>query len=75
MDGLITNTVKENVAIVDIGDTGEDMRHKGMEVKIAFPMSHNHLDNRRGVNKMMGKRLIGEIAQRTLSDLTLPTFY
>jgi hypothetical protein len=43
MDGLTTNTVKENVAIVDIGDTGEDMGHKGMEVKIAFPMSHNTL--------------------------------
>jgi hypothetical protein len=31
------------MAIVDIGDTGEDMGQMATEVKIAFPMSHNVL--------------------------------
>jgi hypothetical protein len=31
------------MAIVDIGDPGEDMGQMATEVKIVFPMSHNIL--------------------------------
>jgi hypothetical protein len=43
MDGLTADTVREEVAIVGIGDTGEDMGQIATEVKIALPMSHNTL--------------------------------
>ena len=43
MDGLTADTVREEVAIVGIGDTGEDMGQIATEVKIAFPVSHNTL--------------------------------
>ena len=43
MDGLTADTAREDVAIVDICDTREDMGQEGMEVKIALPMSHNSL--------------------------------
>ena len=41
MDGLTADTGSKDVAIVDIGDTGEDMGQTVKEVKIPFPMSHN----------------------------------
>ncbi len=43
MDGLTADTVREDVAIVDIGDTGEDMGQMATEVKIQLQMSHNTL--------------------------------
>ena len=35
--------IREDMAIVDIGDTGEDMGQMATEVKIAYPVSHNVL--------------------------------
>jgi hypothetical protein len=35
--------IREDVAIVGIGDTGEELGQMATEVKIAFPMSHNFL--------------------------------
>jgi len=46
------------MAIVDIGDTVEELGQMATEVKIAFPMSH-----------IEGMHLKSEIAQRELSDL------
>jgi hypothetical protein len=59
MDGLQPDAgrrywIREHSAEVDIVDIGEEMGQMATEVKIAFPMSHNVLDNRRGVRTMKG---------------------
>jgi hypothetical protein len=56
-------------AFEDNCDIEEDTGHISTGVKIAFPVSCNMLDNRRGVRTMKGNHLKVEIAQRTLSDL------
>ena len=43
MDGLTADTVREEVAIVGIGDTGEELGQMATEVKIPFQRSHNSL--------------------------------